>query len=648
MCSKLLKKSLCFACLAILPAVYCVFCSSIFTWGVVIRFLGGLVLALAVLLTAALPFPRKVRMALGGALGFFWMACGFAEAVSFQHSGNTFDLKYLHHISLVSLLDGAAGVWLSSVAGTLLLIAGTGAAAWLAGEKLDCVRRGVVCWVCCILLACAGSPLIPAAALVYRIWRAAADNPSVISPEQLAYAGIKNSAVTRENVTASTGKNLVLIYLESLENHYFDEQKFPGLLPNLSRFRAESIDFTDIRQARNADFTFGGLYATLTGSVLTTAHYAVSGTPDGRNNSGYDTDLGCRLATLPGILQKSGYFQMFLVGCDPRFAGMDIFAADAGYDRVFSALQIWKELGYKEFPHAIWGTRDRVLLSLGYVACGEFIKQKTRPFHLSIVTVDAHHPDGFTEAEGPRYPGRPGENPNLLHAIYAMDHWIGKFVRDVQKMPCWRDTVVVFVTDHLAMRNSLWRELNDGRERKLVFFAINAGSPRKITVPGKTFDVAPTILALLGVSHNAQFPLGENLLDHPDPRRLRGDLPENENALVHVLKQHSGGSLPENFSIHLQKNPYPALLLAGRLIPLFTEWGIPQLPRGGERFVVKLSSHRLILEARRLSSPEAMQDYFSRQPEDCTYVILSEDPQGGYCLLYGRPGKWRDVPLKAE
>lgn len=121
---KLLRKFYFFAVIAVLPAVYCFFCSTSFQWGIVIRLAGGLILSLAVLLTAALPFSRKVRMFLGGVLGFCWMAGSLAEAVSFQHSGNTFDLKYLHHISLVTLLEGAAGVWFTAVAGFFCQSAG--------------------------------------------------------------------------------------------------------------------------------------------------------------------------------------------------------------------------------------------------------------------------------------------------------------------------------------------------------------------------------------------------------------------------------------------------------------------------------------------------------------------------------------------
>ena len=96
---KFLKKSLLLAFSAILPAVYCLYSSTGFQWEPVIRLAGGVMLAGTVALTAALPWPRKWRMFTGGLLGIFWVFWGLAEAVSFQHSGNTFDLKYLHHFS---------------------------------------------------------------------------------------------------------------------------------------------------------------------------------------------------------------------------------------------------------------------------------------------------------------------------------------------------------------------------------------------------------------------------------------------------------------------------------------------------------------------------------------------------------------------
>lgn len=630
------------AALTVLPAIYCMLCSSAWEWFLLLRFAGGAAAVWVVWETARLPVARNWRRIIGGCTGLYWFAFSVAEAISFQHSGNTFDLKYLHHLSVASLQEGAAGSLQTVWAGGIVLFAGIAGAAWLAGRPVrQESRTAFVSWGIGILLMLAASPAGAAAELLYRVRQAAA--VSEIAPGKISAAGIKMPWLDRDHVNAAAGRNLVLIYLESLENHYFDEKRFPGLLPHLSKLRAESIDFVNMTPARNADFTFGGFYSSLTGSVLTAAHYAVSGTPDGRNNSGYDPDLGSRLAGLPGVLRNAGYFQMLLVGHDPRFSGLDIFAGGAGYDKVFSALHIWRELGYKEFPHAIWGVRDRVLLNLGSAACKELTMRQDRPFHLTLITVDSHHPDGFIEPDGPRYSGRGKNVPDLLHAIHAMDQAIGRFVQDLRQLPVWKDTVVVFLTDHLAMRNSLWRELQDGQERKLVFFAVNAGSARKVDTAGKTFDVAPTVLALLGATHNAVFPLGENLLAAPDPRRLLGDLPENEPCLTGVLRQYSGGELPVGFEVSFRMKPYPALILGGRSIPLFTEWGIPKPPQGEELFVVRLSAARRILEARRFASPADWQHYSARQPADCSYVILSAEGKGGLLIRTGTPGNWQEV-----
>lgn len=628
--------------LAALPALYCLSCSTGGLTEILCRLAGAPVAAGVMVCTAYLPWPIRYRLGIGGALGLFWFGSGLAEAVSFQHSGTTFDLKYLHHFALATLEVGASGTWGMVLGGGILLLAGTGYAILLAGQKEGTFRRSpMIFWGAGVVLMLLLSPLVPALQLLNQVRTSSAPQTVEITPDALAAAGIKAISTDRDHAAATPGKNLIWIYLESLEEHFFDEKRFPGLLPNLKRLRRDSIDFTAFRQARNADFTFGGIYASLTGSVLTSAHYAVSGSADGRNNSGYDPDLGSRLAGLPGVLQKAGYFQMLLVGSDPRFAGLDIFAYGAGYDQVFSALRVWRELGYRDFPNAIWGVRDRVLLGLGHVVSKQMAAKEKRPFHLSIVTVDAHHPDGFTEPGGPRYTGRGGEVPNLLHAIHAMDHWIGKFIRDLQETPYWKDTVVVFMTDHLAMRNSVWKELQDGRERKLVFFALNAGAPQKIRVPGKTFDAAPTVLSLLGVKHNVLFPLGEDLLGTPDPRRLQGDLPERETLLAGLLKQYSSQSLPPDFQVHVLQRPCPALVLGGRAIPLFTEWGFPAFPEQGECFAVQLSRERKILSARRFISMAALEGYLKDQPWECTSLVLTTGEKKELILLSGRPGAWQ-------
>jgi phosphoglycerol transferase len=46
----------------------------------------------------------------------------------------------------------------------------------------------------------------------------------------------------------SNKKNIVYIYLESVEATYLDAERFPNLMPNISQYVKNSVSFSDIRQ----------------------------------------------------------------------------------------------------------------------------------------------------------------------------------------------------------------------------------------------------------------------------------------------------------------------------------------------------------------------------------------------------------------
>ena len=51
--------------------------------------------------------------------------------------------------------------------------------------------------------------------------------------------------------------NLVLLYLESVEANYLDEERFPQLMPFLSSLRKQSTFFTNFQKGAG-NFTAGG------------------------------------------------------------------------------------------------------------------------------------------------------------------------------------------------------------------------------------------------------------------------------------------------------------------------------------------------------------------------------------------------------
>ena len=62
--------------------------------------------------------------------------------------------------------------------------------------------------------------------------------------------------------------NLVYLYLESFEASFFDDEVFPGLVPNLKRLRTEAHDYTDVHDV--GDFTMGSFVASQCGIKLIT------------------------------------------------------------------------------------------------------------------------------------------------------------------------------------------------------------------------------------------------------------------------------------------------------------------------------------------------------------------------------------------
>ena len=76
--------------------------------------------------------------------------------------------------------------------------------------------------------------------------------------KEYAESGIKYSPLNKNEITASPGKNIVHIYLESFDTRFLNEKRFPGLLPNLQRLIKEGLFFSRISNAPLAHYTFGG------------------------------------------------------------------------------------------------------------------------------------------------------------------------------------------------------------------------------------------------------------------------------------------------------------------------------------------------------------------------------------------------------
>jgi phosphoglycerol transferase len=313
-------------------------------------------------------------------------------------------------------------------------------------------------------------------------------------------------------------KNLVVIYAEGLERTFFDETIFPGLITGLLKLESKSTSFTNIKQVAGTGWTIGGMVASQCGIPL----FAPA---DGNSMAGMDVFLPSAIC-LGDLLHDEGYYLSYYGGADLAFAGKGKFFSTHKFDQIAGKDELLPFLADKSYISG-WGLYDDSLFDLAYE---RFVELSTlgKKFGLFLLTLDTHHPDGHPSQGCQEIIYKDGSNP-ILNAVACSDYLISKFVNKVMQSPYGEKTVVVVLSDHLALKNTAYDDLRK-RERKNLFMIIGpkVNKPTQINRLGSTLDIAPTILPFIG--YRGSIGLGRNLrdTDHPTSdieeiqRNLRG------------------------------------------------------------------------------------------------------------------------------
>jgi phosphoglycerol transferase len=291
------------------------------------------------------------------------------------------------------------------------------------------------------------------------------------------------------SITAERPKNLVLIYVESLENSYADPDRFGrDLLHRLTALKNRgAVSFEDYQQMPGAHYTIAGIVSTQCGVPLKSLAM-FGGNEQGEQVARFLPRAHC----LGDILAKQGYTNIFLNGSSLSFAGVGKFFKDHHYQKVIGREE-WIGLGEKQETMSGWGLYDDDLFRR---ARGELamLMKAGKPFNLTVLTIDTHHPygqlstrcrkDGYTEFEG---------------IVECTASQVAEFIEHIEKNG-WMDKVAVVVQgDHLAMGNTSYDKLAANPHRT-VFNLLMTGN-RKLTKNTEQvthFDMLPTILDLMG------------------------------------------------------------------------------------------------------------------------------------------------------
>jgi len=312
-------------------------------------------------------------------------------------------------------------------------------------------------------------------------------------------------------------KNLVFIYAESLERTYFDETIFPGLITGLRELESKNTYFTNIREASGTGWTIGGMVASQCGIPL----FAPAG---GNSMAGMDVFLPSAVC-LGDLLHDQGYNLTYYGGAELVFGGKGKFYSTHKFNLIAGKDELLPALEDKSYITG-WGLYDDSLFNLAYE---RFLELSTsgNKFGLFLLTLDTHHPNGDPSQSCRDRIYKDGSNP-ILNAVACSDYLITEFVKKIMESPYGERTIVVVLSDHLALRNTAYNDLTK-RERKNLFMIIEpkVNKPTRIEKLGSSLDIAPTILPFLG--YQGSIGLGRNLRD---PGYLSSDIEKIQRNLL--------------------------------------------------------------------------------------------------------------------
>lgn len=466
---------------------------------------GFVVSALVALIARRRTFGR-LSWPLAWLLYLIALVVTMTEAISFYFQATTFNTRFFANLRLANLGAGLhAFPWLMAGSFAALVVVLALAAWWLrALSRHPATRppawRGYRAATLFALLVAAASLPSPWQRMGEFFVQYQEAGALASSTREGQGNGLVNpDPVPSDQVRAVAGRNLVIIYMESLERIYTDNRIFPGLTPNLDRWRAQGLDYSGYLTFTGADYTIAGLFASQCGApYLPSPVRALDLGGNDANASSFQPTLTC----LGDVLHAAGYRQVFMNGVDLSFADDGTFFRMHGFDQVLGLQQL-EEANGDGLPQPGWGLYDSDLLRLAARKFSELGKSG-RPFNLDVLTIDNHPPAGRPS------PGCPKYSPNgndTLQSVHCTDYLVGKFLDTISKNPAWKNTIVVVMSDHQSLRNDAWPLYPPAYKRRPLLFILNAGQGLR-SMRFYHMDIAPTVLHLMGVRTNATFLAG--------------------------------------------------------------------------------------------------------------------------------------------
>ena len=320
----------------------------------------------------------------------------------------------------------------------------------------------------------------------------------------------------------STKRNLIYIYVESLENTPAAKanggMSDKSVIPELEKLALTNTSFSHRASglggalpAHGTTWTVAGMTAQSAGVPLKDG--GVFGDRD-RNGMGDFNKFLPGAYTLGQVLEKAGYNQSFLMGSNKAFGGRDKLLEQHGDYHIIDLTYAQKHGLVPQDYKVWWGYEDKKLFQFARDEATRLSKSD-KPFNLQMLTVDTHFTDGWMDKDVCKEQFE--AKYDNVHACASKQ--IASFVEWVKQQPFYTNTTIIISGDHLGMQTPYYEEKIAGApyQRTIYNAFINpAVQPTRATNRQfAAFDMYPSTLAALGVTVDGdRMGLGTNLFSN--------------------------------------------------------------------------------------------------------------------------------------
>lgn len=304
--------------------------------------------------------------------------------------------------------------------------------------------------------------------------------------------GNEEDSMKPQTLLNTSRPNILIILMESFSANAVEAVGGDSVItPNLNRLSREGVLFTNMYA--NSFRTDRGIVSVLNG-YLAQPTTSIMKYP-------------AKSQTLPSIaksLTNEGYIAYMLYGGDINFTNMQSYFFGSGYSRITAD---------RDFPITSrlskWGANDDITFRYLY----EDIKSRDNqaPWLTTFLTLSSHEP-----FEVPYH--RLDEMGLYPNSVAFTDSCIGHFIEKLKELPVWKNTLVIFVSDH---GYPYPKDVTGYEPRRyhipMLWIGGAVKKPVVIDKLANQTDLAATLLNQLEIDHDA-FTFSRNILspDYPE------------------------------------------------------------------------------------------------------------------------------------